>query len=174
MKKILIALVLGIAMIALNLNAVQAQTAPKFGHINSVELLQAMPETDSAQIILQAYAKELESNIQTMQTELETKYMDYQNNQAQWSDLIRQTKQKELQDLQTRAQEFMEQADLEYKNQSQKMLAPITEKAKKAIEDVAKEGKYSYIFDTSVGSVLYSVEGDDVTVLVKNKLGLVE
>lgn len=154
------------------LSGLNAQANLKFGHINSVELMQSMPETDSAQATLQAYAKELEGTVKMMQTELENKQMEYQNSQNQWSDLIKQTKQRELQDLYARTQEFMEQADLDYKEKSQSLLSPITEKAKKAIEDVAKEGKYSYIFDTSTGVVLYSPEGDDVMPLVKKKLGV--
>lgn len=137
-----------------------------------MELMKAMPETDSAQVKLQKYGKELENTIKMMQTELENKQMEYQNGQTQWSDLIKQTKQKEIQDMYARTQEFMEQADLDYKNKSQALLSPITEKAKKAIEEVAKEGKFNYIFDTSSGVVLYGIETDDVMAIVKKKLAL--
>jgi outer membrane protein len=44
--------------------------------------------------------------------------------------------------------------------------------AKKAIEQVAKENGYTYIFDTSVGAVLYWEESDNVLSLVKKKLNL--
>ncbi|MEG1498011.1 MAG: OmpH family outer membrane protein [Bacteroidales bacterium] len=170
MKKILMPICMGFLLFA-SVSFTQAQTL-KFGHINSAELMQAMPETDSAQATLQKYAKELENNITLMQTELQNKYTDYQNSQGQWSELIKQTKQKEIQDMQTRTQDFMQQADEDYKTKSQSLLTPIMNKAKKAIEEVAKEGKYSYIFDSSAGAVLYGVDSDDVMLIVKKKLGL--
>ncbi|MDR1975084.1 MAG: OmpH family outer membrane protein [Bacteroidales bacterium] len=144
----------------------------KFGHINSSEIVQALPETDSAQNTLKAYGEELQKNIQTMQLELQNKYAEYQSGQSQWSDLIKNTKMKEMQDMQARASEFSEQAEADYREKSQALLLPITEKVKKAIEDVAKEGKYSYIFDTSTGALLYAIESDDVAALVKKKLGI--
>jgi hypothetical protein len=37
---------------------------------------------------------------------------------------------------------------------------------------VAAEGKFTYIFDTSTGTVLYSDGGTDIMPLVKAKLGI--
>jgi hypothetical protein len=42
------------------------------------------------------------------------------------------------------------------------------------IAQVAKEMNYSYIFDSNSSGMLYKPEGDDVTALVKKKLGLVD
>ena len=82
MKKLFVA-VLFIAGVLGTGHFAQAQSL-KFGHINSMELMQAMPETDSAQAQLQAYAAELENTIKLMQTELENKQMEYRNGQNQW------------------------------------------------------------------------------------------
>ncbi len=144
----------------------------KLGHVNTTEIVQALPETDSAQQELKVYGEDLEKNIQTMQTELQNKYMEYQNGQAQWSELIKNTKQREIQDIQARVTEFGQQAEADYREKSQALLLPITEKVKKAIEEVAKEGKYSYIFDTSTGALIYAIETEDVSAAVKKKLGI--
>ncbi len=87
-----------VVMISANVNA---QTK-KLGHINSSDLLLAMPEKDTAQKIMDRYKKDLESEYQKLSTELETKYQDFQANQATMTDLIKQMKQQELQDLNTR------------------------------------------------------------------------
>lgn len=150
---------------------VQAQSG-KLGHINSMELMQMMPEMDSMQRVLQDYSKELQDNYAMMQTEIQNKYTEFQNNQSQWSDLIKQTKGKEIQDLQVRAQEFLQQAEEDYQKKTQDLLTPITEKVKKAIEEVASEGKFSYILDSSNGTVFMGSEAIDVTSSVKKKLGL--
>ena len=43
---------------------------------------------------------------------------------------------------------------------------------KEAIKQVARDGGYAYIFDTSMGATLYDEGGDDIMPLVKKKLGL--
>jgi outer membrane protein len=52
------------------------------------------------------------------------------------------------------------------------LLEPMVKKAKKAIEDVAKESGYKQVLDTSSGSVLYNDPADDILNLVKKKLNL--
>jgi outer membrane protein len=88
------------------------------------------------------------------------------------SDLIRQTKERELQDMGARIQEFQENAEKKLQDRQQEVLKPIIDRAKKAIEDVAKENGYTYIFDTSVGALLYQQDSEDILPLVKKKLGL--
>ena len=82
----------------------QAQNTPKFGHVNTEELLQAMPESDSAQAELEADAKALEENLEAMQVEYNQKLDAYLQEQEKYSDIIRETKETELQDLQQRIQ----------------------------------------------------------------------
>jgi outer membrane protein len=50
--------------------------------------------------------------------------------------------------------------------------APILEKADIAIKEVAAEGKYTYIFDASTGSLLFADESENILSKVKAKLGL--
>ena len=170
MKNVLkIILVLGIFSMPLFSNA---QKAIKLGHINSNDLLKMMPGRDSAQKVLEKHAKELETTLKGMQNELETRYQDFTANQAQMSELIKQTKNKELQDMQARIQDFQDNAQKDYQDKEKKILTPIIDRAKKAIEDVAAENKYTYVFDSGVGSLLYQDASEDILPLVKKKLGL--
>lgn len=170
MKKILLPLLAGVSMLLAFVPA-KAQTG-KLGHFNSTELMQMMPEMDSAQRKQQDYAKELQDLIVGMQTELQNKYTEFQNNQSQWSDLIKQTKSREIQDMQTRVQEFMQQSEEDYQAKTQELLAPIIDKVTKAVTEVAKEGKFAYIFDASNNALFMGNEAIDVMPLVKKKLGL--
>ena len=56
----------------------------------------------------------------------------------------------------------------------QELLAPVNDKAQKAIEAVAKEKGYSYIMDTSVGGIIYALPGDNIIDAVKVKLNIKE
>lgn len=169
MKKTLIAIV--VCLLAFGGSAT-AQKNIKFGHINSNDLMQIMPGRDSAQTVLQGEVTELEETLKSMQAEAEKRYNDYVANQAGWTELIRQTKQREIQDMAARIQEFQENAQKQLQDREAELLKPIIDRAKKAIEDVAKEGGYSYILDASTAAILYSQDSDDIMPLVKKKLGL--
>jgi outer membrane protein len=166
--KIAIAVVLIISV-----SSLFAQGKLKFGHINSSELVKLMPERDSAQKALQAYGKELEDQLSSMQAELETKYSDYLKQESTLNEVVKSTKQKELQDLNTRIQEFQTTAQENYRKKESDLLQPIIDKANKAIQEVGKEKGYIYIFDVSAGAVVYfSTESEDIMPLVKAKLGI--
>jgi outer membrane protein len=52
------------------------------------------------------------------------------------------------------------------------LTSPIIEKARNAVEAVAKENGYSYIFNSTEGLLLYAQPSDDVMDMVKAKLGI--
>ena len=169
MKKTLIAI--AVCLLAFGGSAM-AQKNLKLGHINSTDLMQIMPGRDSAQTVLQAEVTELEETLKSMQAEAEKRYNEYVAGQAGWTELIRQTKQREIQDMAARIQEFQENAQKQLQDREAELLKPIIDRAKKAIEDVAKEGGYTYILDASSTTVLYSQDSDDIMPQVKKKLGL--
>ena len=149
-----------------------AQKNAKIGHINSNDLMQIMPGRDSAQTVLQGEVTELEETLKSMQAEAEKRYNDYVANQAGWTELIRQTKQREIQDMASRIEEFQQNAQKQLQEREAELLKPIIDRAKKAIADVAKEGGYTYILDAGTAAILYDEGGDDIMPLVKKKLGL--
>ncbi|MBR5778478.1 MAG: OmpH family outer membrane protein [Bacteroidales bacterium] len=160
-----------IAIALMSLGTAFAQKTVKLGHIDSNELLKIMPGRDSAQTILQNEMMELENELNNMKMELQQMYNDYVAKESQMSDLIKQTKQKDLQDKGARLEEFREMAQQRLQEREKALLTPIIDKAKQAIRDVAKENGYTYIFDSAVGVTLYE-GGDDILPLVKKKLGL--
>lgn len=144
----------------------------KIAHLSFDSLLSLMPETKTATEAAQNYLKGLEQELVAMQTEFESKYKEYEEKVATMSDLIKQSKQADLQQLQNRIQDFQRQAEFDYKKKQAELTTPIVEKAKKGIETVAKEMGYKYVLDTSIErtSVLYSEASDDILSAVKKKL----
>lgn len=169
MKKSLI--LLFAAMLAFSASAF-AQKTVKLGHINSSDLMQIMPGKDSAQAAFEAEVKILDGELKAMQDELEKKLNDYQERKSQMTELIRTTKEQELNDLNQRIQVYQQNAQKKLQEKEAELLQPIIDRAKQAISDVAKENGYTYIFDTSAGAVLYQQDSDDILNLVKKKLGL--
>jgi outer membrane protein len=149
-----------------------SQVSAKLGYIDSNELLGMMPAKDSIQQVLQDYGKSLETQLQTMYAEYQTKVQDYQTNSRTMSDIIRQTKEKELADLESRIETFRTQADTDIQEKQTALLQPLLDKAKNAITAVARENGYTYIFDVGTGAVLFYEKGENILPLVKAKLGL--
>ena len=102
--------------------------AQKFGRINTQEIIMAMPETKTMQENMDTFAKELSDNIETMNVEFNTKLQDFQKNYNTFSDAIKEVKEKELNDMQTRTREFQERAQQDYQKKQNELLAPIIDK----------------------------------------------
>ena len=169
MKKVLLALLLVATIFATDAYSQKV----KFGHINSNDLLALMPEKAAAQTQLQKFSKELESQLTMMNQEFQTKYQDYTSKQDSMSASIRQMKEEELQSLQQRIQSFQQTAQQDLQKKEQELLQPIIDKAKKAIKDVAGEKGYTWVFDTSIGSlIVWPEESDNLLNDVKTKLGI--
>ena len=142
----------------------------KFGHINAQEILLLMPETKKAETELADLTKTLETQLAGMNAEFQQMYQEFQANETTYDDLVKQDKYAELEDKQRRLQSFEQQAQQSYQKKEQELLIPINEKLKTAIKDVATEGNYTYIF--ADGVLHYKDDKNDVSVLVKKKLGL--
>ena len=144
----------------------------KFGHINAQDILILMPEYKTAEIDLENFTKSLQAQLGSMEAEFQQMQQEYQANETIYTDLVKQDKESEIQGLYQRIQTFQQNAQKSLQTKEQEMLEPILAKARKAIEDVATEGNYTYIFDKSIGSILYAKESENVIELVKKKLGL--
>lgn len=167
MKKIFFILTIGIFASA----SVNAQSK-KLGHINSQELVNLMPEAKAAQDSLQKFAGAVQGEYERMAGELKKLAEDFEANKAGMSEIIRQSKINELNDKQGRLNEFEKLGNQEVAKKEQELFKPISDRALKAIEDVAKEKGYQYVFDKARGGLLYAGPTDDVLPFVKAKLGL--
>jgi len=146
--------------------------AQKLAHINLDSLLRSMPESDSARKVGQGHYQMLESEVESMQKEYQEKVQDYQAHQSTYTELIKNTKQQEIQDMGQRIQAFQSSAQSDLQRFNDSITKPIITKAKSAVTSVAKEHHYNYVFDTSSGVVLYSENSDDIYDMVAEKLGL--
>jgi len=152
--------------------SIQAVNAQKLGHINSVELLDLMPEKKSADTQVADLQKKLVDQAQVMQGELQKKYQAYQAEAEKMTDAMRKLKEDELNDLDKRIQEFGQNAEKELSAKREALYKPVLDKAKKGVEDAAKEAGYTWVFDTSAGNTLVFPPSDNILPLVKKKLGI--
>lgn len=139
MKKIL-KIVLTVAFVA-GSTSVFAQ---KLGRINMQELVFAMPETAEMQKNLEAYQKELQDQLETIGVEFNNKLNEYtkqvSDKNSTMSDSVRQLKEKELNDLKTRYDEFVQVSQQDMQKKQGELLEPIIVKAQDAVKEVSKAG----------------------------------
>ena len=145
--------------------------AQKIGRINSQDVVVNMAEFKQAQTQIEALAKDLQAQAETIQVEMNNKLQEYQKGAETMTDAVRQLKEKELTDLNTSLQEFNQVAQQELQKKEQELMEPIIKKANEAITEVSKAGGYTVIFET--GSMIYFDEAQvkDITPEVKAKLG---
>jgi outer membrane protein len=147
--------------------------AQKFGHLNSADIIQAMPEYTKAQTELQELEKQMSNELQLMETELAKKSEAYEKEKATLPANIQQRREQELQELYGKMQQYYQTSQQELAQASQEKMAALTEKITKAIKEVGAAGGYLYIFDVASGIPYISETlSTDVTAAVKAKLGI--
>jgi len=167
MKKLLI-------MAACGFIALTGFAQPKFAHVNFSELVQLMPEADTARETMAASQKEANDTFQSMYEEYQTKLKAYQQNAEKWTATIRQDKEKELTSIQQRLEEFQQSISQELQQQQQQLLAPIQQKANETLSKLAKEGGYIYVFDISSALYIDPAQSTDLTPAARKALNIPE
>jgi outer membrane protein len=158
------------AALVLSINAVNAQQ--KIAHINSAELIKAMPEIAIADKQLEVYKATLDTDGKTMYTEYQSKVADFQAKEKTMSEALKEAKVKEIQDLEKRIQEFQQKASQDFEKKRGELYDPILKKAEEAVKAVAKEKGLAYVIDVSQQAVIYHDGGVNILADVKTKLGI--
>ncbi len=159
-------------VVALAALATLSASAQQMGRVNFNELVALMPEMDAARATITASQKEAEETYAAMVEEYQGKATQFQQKQASWTAAIRESKERELYDIQNRIQEFNNNISQELQQQQAQLMAPINEKASKAVQDIAKARKLLVVFDES--QALYFDESAivDITPEARKALGI--
>lgn len=154
--------------------SLSAQTAPKYGHMNLGNLLELLPDTKKADDAIKAYANQLSATDDSLGRALQAAadLLQKEYDAGSLTPVQAQQRQAELQKQQEYIQKFEQDAQQKVSMKREELLKPILGKVDDAIKAVAKENGYAMIFDTSTGAMLFASDTDDVTALVKKKMGL--
>ena len=150
-----------------------AQAQAKFGHVNSQEIIQAMPEFNAARTEIENLTKQYDADLQQMQEELQKKGEAFEKEQATLPENIKQRRQQELQDLYQRIQQTYQDNQQALAKAQQDKMQVITTKVLDAVKTIGQEGGFVYIMETGAGIPYISTTlSTDVTAQVKTKLGI--
>jgi outer membrane protein len=152
---------------------ITANAQAKFGHVNTQEIVQVMPEYTKAKTDIEALAKQYEADLKQMQDELQKKGDAFEKEQATLPDNIKQRRQTELQEMYQKIQQSYQDNQQALAKTQQEKMSSITTKVLDAIKAVGQAGGYVYIMEMGAGIPYISTTlSTDVTAQVKAKLGL--
>lgn len=168
MKKIVF--ILSVLIFAVSTNFAQ----PKIGYVDSDTIMKQLPEAQDTQKKLDAIIKEWQEELSKMEKDWKDKYDDYEKRKLILSEQKRVEIEKELVQMEDatskyRQDKFGVRGELFQKQEE--LMKPIQNRIFNAIQDVAKENDYDFIFDRSGDIIfLYAKEQYDVTNQVLEKL----
>lgn len=147
----------------------------KIGYVNSAKIFQELPAAQDAQRRIDALSKPVQDSLEAMQRDLQARYEDYQKREALLNDAAKKSEQQKLIETERRMNEYRVQKlgnDGELARETEKLLNPLRERIKNAIATVAREEKYSFVFDKTetIQILLYGDPTHDITFKVIDRL----
>jgi outer membrane protein len=150
----------------------------KLAYFNSEAVMKQLPDAQDAQRQLDKLVADWQADLSKMQEEWKQKFDEYDKRKLIMTDKRRADAEKELRDLdqkivEYRNQKFGQNGDLF--NKQNELMKPVQDRIFKAVQDVAKEDGYDYVFDKSSDILLmYTNEKYDLTqkILAKLTVGL--
>ena len=150
-----------------------AMAQAKFAHMNSQDVITAMPEYTKAQADLEALSKKYSEEMQRTQEEFNKKVQEFQAQVDSLPKNIAERRQKELQDMAQRQEQFQQNAYQDVQKAQQDAMTPIYKKLDTAIQAVGRTEGVVYIFDIARTPIPYvGAQSVDVTAKVKTQLGI--
>lgn len=174
MKQFMKLALLAAAFLTFNSATVFAQ---KYGHLNSGNLIEMLPETKAANTQLKTLQDQLVKKGQDMAKKFEADYLafaqEYQGGNV--TPAVAQAKEEEFRKKQAEIAQYEQKVVADVSKKRDELFTPILQKIQEAIDSVGKEGNYAMIFDTSIlagNPIVFAADADDVLAQVKAKLGL--
>tara|TARA_B100001057_G_C22812774_1_gene936116 strand:+ start:1082 stop:1690 length:609 start_codon:yes stop_codon:yes gene_type:complete len=168
MRKLKSLLIVGFLTLAMS----GVSNAQNMGHVVYERVIANMPETRALQTELAKITKTYKDDIDGMKKKLDDKIKKYTAEQAQQTEDTNKQRAQEVQTDNARIQQAEQAAYQDIQEKQSNKLAPIIEKAIKAINKIAKAKGILYVFDASAGRGLLVADGVDLYDDVKQDLGL--
>lgn len=171
MKKLLLSLLL------LSSIGILAGKAQKIGYCEIEKIITLMPEYEKSKAKLEGEIKDIQTQMEEMQVEFNNKYKAYTDNLSlpandtkKWSPSVQQLKEKELQDLQQRIQDFQSSVQQTLQDRQVQLMQPLTNKLDSVINVIMDEKGFTFIIKDLTVIQINKSKCEDITPLVKQKL----
>ena len=143
----------------------------KVAHINTQDLVAAMPDMKAAQTQMDQLGKTYEAEIKELATALQNKMKQYDAEAEAQTDEENAKRLQEVQGMEQNIRQYQANAQKDMQQKELDLLKPITEKARAAILKVARAQGFDYVLDSSQGAGVIMADGKDLLADVKKELG---
>jgi outer membrane protein len=150
--------------------ASEVKAQSKIGYISSQELVSVMPETKKADSALQDLRNALVQSATEKQNGFYAAVEKYNKDSATYSAAVKTVKRNELTKMGQELSGEEERIQQQLQQRQQELLGPINKKAYEAVQAIAKENGYGYVFEKE--ALLVAPPGDDILPLVAKKLNI--
>lgn len=161
-------------LIALLVIASDIYSQAKIGYVDSKVIIESMQDAKDAQANLDNLVTSWKTEIQVLNDSLTLVKDDYEKKKLILTENVKKQKEEEIKALEKRITDFKLAKfgeNGEYFMKQNELMKPVQDKLFKAIQDVAKEGDYDFVFDRSSQlMLLYMNEKYDLTQKVIKKL----
>jgi len=145
----------------------------KFAHFNAQDVITEMKEYKSAMATLADMQQRYQEELNRTKDDFNKKYQEYLTQADALPRNIAERRQKELQDMAQRQEQFQKDAYEAMQKARQEALDPILQKVNEAVKKVGDAEGYVYIFDLASTPISYiGAESEDITAKIKAQLGL--
>jgi len=160
--------------IVLALMTLSTTSAQKFGHVNSQQIIQSLPEVKAADSELESYSKKLIDKGQAMMKDYETKYQAYavKANGGEMSQVQMQQEEAVLAQSQEEIRSYEVEVQQLIATKKQEVYQPILDKIQLEINKIGKEMGYTMIFDSSSMGMVFAQDSEDLMPLIKERMGI--
>lgn len=161
-----------IALFVLGISSVA--NAQKIAHIDFSRVVASMPEMQTLNKDLEKVEKTWKDELKGMKKKLDDKISKYTAESAAQTKAINDKRAQEVQDDNVRLSQTTQLAQKDMQEKMNEGLAPLVEKARKAIQEIADSKGIVYVIDSSKGVLITFEKGEDLYSAVKAKLGLID
>lgn len=144
----------------------------KIAHIDTQALVEAMPEMKSAQGQLEKLQKTYDTEIKNLAKELDTKLKQYEQEAESKTEEENNKRVQEVQQMQNNIAAYRQQALKDLQQKEVDIFQPLLEKARAAIQKVARAKGYDYVIDSATGNGVILADGPDLLTDVKKEMGM--
>ena len=162
-------------LIIISMISYQNLSAQKVAYIVSDVIRENFTEAKQIEQRIKSIVEDWKRELDIFDKKIEDMKLDINKNRLVWTDEEKQTKEKELSDLNTQRTEFARrkfEPGGEYDNAVKMLMKPIEDKIFAAVQQVAGDEGYDVIMDKSSHNIPYANAKYDLTVKVLRKLGV--
>ncbi|MGC8824695.1 MAG: OmpH family outer membrane protein [Bacteroidales bacterium] len=149
--------------------------AQKFAYIDTEYILNNIPAYKQAQDQLDKLSEGWQREVENMYAEVDKMYRDYQAEKVLLTEEMKKKREEEIMNKEKAAKELQKKyfgQDGALFKKRDELIKPIQDEIYKAVKELATEGGYAIIFDSSAGaSILYTDPKLDKSDVVLQKLG---